>query len=168
MRCDTATYFSVVCPRCGFVIAAFEEIRGYIYILSNPLMPDIVKIGQTERDLEERIEELSNPTGVGARFQAEACFPVGDPIVAEGDVHRALNAFRVSPNREFFRISVQEASAVISRIISRPSIDFDAQRERAMQLKAAKSSFRKRIKNEPQRNGAVLGGFGSSEHEKKG
>ena len=45
--------------------------KGYVYLLTNEAMPGYVKIGFTERTVEERIEELSKPTGVPMPFD---CF----------------------------------------------------------------------------------------------
>jgi hypothetical protein len=96
-------------------------------------MPGIVKIGLTERDIETRVRELSSHTGVAAPYHEEARFEVCDPVEVEAQVHAALAAARVNPDREFFRISVQKAIDAVSKIISMPAIDFDSQRERAKQ-----------------------------------
>ena len=44
---------------------------GYVYVLSNPAMPGLYKIGST-RDLTSRLKDLSNGTGVPAEFEIEA------------------------------------------------------------------------------------------------
>ena len=45
---------------------------GSVYILSNPSMPGLVKIGMTEGDVNERIKQLSSGTGVAEPFVLEA------------------------------------------------------------------------------------------------
>ncbi len=43
-----------------------KESPGYIYIISNPSMPGLVKIGRTSRDPQTRLRELNSATGVPA------------------------------------------------------------------------------------------------------
>ena len=86
---------------------------GYIYILSNPLMPGILKIGRTERNPAERLTELSSASGVPAPFALEYSAFVVDLDSAETEIHLALNAHRVSENREFFRLSVDKAKEIV-------------------------------------------------------
>jgi hypothetical protein len=45
-----------------------DQRRGYIYIMINPSMPDIVKIGKTTRTAESRLKELGAATGVPTPF----------------------------------------------------------------------------------------------------
>lgn len=82
---------------------------GYIYILSNPCMPGVVKIGRTERDPKERISELSSATGVPAPFVLEYSAFVLDLEMAEKELHLVFNDARVNDNREFFHLSVEQA-----------------------------------------------------------
>ena len=42
--------------------------EGYIYVLINPSMEDVVKIGKTERDPKNRAAELSSVSGVPEKF----------------------------------------------------------------------------------------------------
>ena len=86
---------------------------GYIYILSNPYMPGIVKIGRTERDPNERISELSNATGVPAPFVLEYSAFVPDLEMAEKEIHVVLSRNRVDDNREFFKLSVEQAKEAV-------------------------------------------------------
>src|SRR5688572_6679317 len=41
---------------------------GYLYVLINPSLPGLVKIGKTNRDPEQRAAELSAATGVPTPF----------------------------------------------------------------------------------------------------
>ena len=93
-------------------------MNGYIYILSNPSMPGILKIGKTERCPEERISELSSVTGIPTEFVLEYKVHVPDCDIAEKKVHEFLRTFRVSNNREFFKIGVDEVKNIIRENIA--------------------------------------------------
>lgn len=86
---------------------------GYIYVLSNPCMPGVIKIGRTERDVNERIFELSSSTGVPAPFVLEYSIFVLDLEAAEQEIHFALSDSRVNDNKEFFNLSVEEAKKAV-------------------------------------------------------
>ena len=84
---------------------------GYVYILTNEAMPDLIKIGYTERTAEERAKELyegrngNAVTGVPAPFSVvheESC---ENPQELETLIHRELDALRPNKRREFFRFS---------------------------------------------------------------
>lgn len=79
--------------------------EGYIYCLSNPAMPGIVKIGEihTEgRTPEDRIRELYT-TGVPLPFVIEFAKRVINPAQKESRIHLFIEDTRVNPRREFFR-----------------------------------------------------------------
>jgi len=85
--------------------------KGYVYVLMNPSMNNLVKIGKTERLPTERAKELSSTTGVPTPFIVvydcyfESCSD------AEKFVHTLLEGkgYRVSSHREFFEIPVKDA-----------------------------------------------------------
>ena len=52
------------------------EHEGFIYILSNPTMPGILKIGCTAGTVLKRAAELNIPTGVPQQYKIERTFPV--------------------------------------------------------------------------------------------
>lgn len=81
---------------------------GFVYVLSNESMPGIVKIGKTERHPGVRSLELFT-TGVPEPYDIEFAVWVDCPDSAEKAIHDALVAFRVSDNREFFRVSPEVA-----------------------------------------------------------
>lgn len=83
---------------------AARHAMGFVYVLRNPAMAGMVKIGRTMRLSEDRAEELGS-TGVPLPF--EVVFRVASSRVKELElaVHRRLSEHRVSPRREFFQIS---------------------------------------------------------------
>lgn len=81
---------------------------GFVYILTNPSMPGIVKIGKTTRSVRQRCDELWQ-TGVPTPFTIYAEFRAPDCHTLEKEVHLALAAHRVSLSREFFTITPSEA-----------------------------------------------------------
>lgn len=82
--------------------------KGYVYILSNPAMPGLLKIGKTTRSVEARAGELFQ-TGVPEPFKVVDEVYSPDCHDLEYNMHQALGADRVSPNREFFRCDTQTA-----------------------------------------------------------
>jgi hypothetical protein len=82
--------------------------KGYLYILSNPAMPGLLKISLTMRTVPERVAELSAATGVPSAFTVEAYFESSDPPQHEKAVHRKLHKRRVA-GKEFFRVRLDEA-----------------------------------------------------------
>lgn len=85
--------------------------NGYIYVLMNPSLQNMVKIGKTTRTPEERAKELSSNTGVPTPFVVVYSYLFEDCTLAENFVHTYLETkgYRVSSNREFFEIPINEA-----------------------------------------------------------
>lgn len=109
------------CDACGSELFKAHISTGYVYILSNPTMPNLLKIGFTERDVEERVEEL-NSTGVPVPFEIEAIFGSPNAYEDEQAIHNTLNQHRLANNREFFSIDLKQAIQCISECIgSEPS-----------------------------------------------
>lgn len=82
--------------------------RGYVYILSNPSMPGLVKIGRSVGGGECRARGLY-VTGVPERFDLEFELLADDANELETLVHERLQDSRVNDDREFFMCSVDEA-----------------------------------------------------------
>lgn len=80
-------------------------MSGFIYVMSNPAMPGLLKIGRTN-DLERRRLELSSATGVPVPFRIEHFVEVNDPVYAEFMAHHVLYRERISFDREFFEVSL--------------------------------------------------------------
>jgi hypothetical protein len=85
-----------------------------IYILSNPDMPGLVKIGKTRVGRgRQRVEELFT-TGVPVPFNVEYAAYVTDAHVAEKGVHSALTPYATHAKREHFRVTVETARAALT------------------------------------------------------
>lgn len=82
-------------------------MRGFVYVLSNPSMPGLYKIGCTSKTVEERIIELSRSTGVPTRFIKEFSLYVYDIGECENKLHEYLSKYRVSGNKEFFKTDLE-------------------------------------------------------------
>ena len=89
--------------------------QGIVYVLTNPCMPGIVKIGMTERkNIEARLKELYT-TGVPLPFECKFACNVKKNECAkiEKALHTAFAPQRVNANREFFRIIPDQAIAIL-------------------------------------------------------
>lgn len=89
----------------------------YVYILINPAIPNLVKIGRTDRSPEDRASELAT-TGVPTAFIVAYEHQVGNSRGAESAIHALLQekGFRPEASREFFKIPLKTAVAVVSEI----------------------------------------------------
>ena len=78
---------------------------GIVYVLTNPVMPGLVKIGMTTRDnLDTRMKELYG-TGVPVPFKCEYACKVksSDCAKIEKALHVAFAPDRINANREFLQ-----------------------------------------------------------------
>lgn len=88
---------------------------GIVYLLTNPVMPGLVKIGMTaQEDIDKRMKELYT-TGVPVPFECQYACRVkkSDCVKIEKALHTAFTPQRVNANREFFRIQVEQAKAIL-------------------------------------------------------
>ena len=89
--------------------------QGIVYVLTNPCMPGIVKIGMTEKQsIEKRMKDLYG-TGVPLPFVCKyACYvKASDCKRIEQALHTAFAPQRVNANREFFKIDPEQAIAIL-------------------------------------------------------
>jgi len=91
-----------------------QKYNSWVYILSNPSMPGLLKIGYTDRDSpEERVKEISSGTGVPEPFKLEYAFNCYDGKNLEYEVHSRLMDKRYTRNKEFFDVELSEAQDII-------------------------------------------------------
>lgn len=89
---------------------------GWVYVIENPAMPNICKIGMTTRTPEERAQELHG-TGSPAPYRVVAKWPVADVRAAEQAAQAALARFRVSDAREWFNVPARAAVARVEGVL---------------------------------------------------
>ena len=65
-----------------------EKKEGYVYVLSNPVMPGLVKIGRSTRHPSDRVRELNSASGVALPFKLEASIRTKYPNWTERLLHR--------------------------------------------------------------------------------
>jgi hypothetical protein len=84
----------------GYSVSPKKEI---VYILSNSSMPGLIKIGRTNRSVEDRLKELNN-TSLPTEFFVEHTIETSDSKFLEKMIHKNFDKQRVNDNREFFKI----------------------------------------------------------------
>lgn len=90
--------------------------REIVYVLTNPAMPGLVKIGKTTQvDLSTRLSQLYT-TGVPVPFECAYACEVDDCTKVERAFHTAFGGQRVNPKREFFSIEPERVIAVLSLV----------------------------------------------------
>lgn len=92
-----------------------KENHGLVYVLSNRVMPGLVKIGMTTRsEIDARLRELYT-TGVPVPFDVEYACEVNasDCAKIERALHTAFEPQRINANREFFQIKKEQAIAIL-------------------------------------------------------
>jgi hypothetical protein len=88
----------------------------WVYVLSNPTTPNLLKIGYTKNTPDERAKQISAATGVALPYKVEFAFKCFNGEQLEGEVHRFLSEFRVNNQREFFEVSLEEATKAIEEL----------------------------------------------------
>lgn len=109
---DNITYYKKL-PEIGFNENMSKE---RVYVMSNPCMPGILKIGKTKDESEIRAKQLSSSTGIPLPFKVEYIFECYNSYGLEQEIHERLKSHRVTGNREFFTASLNESIKVIEEL----------------------------------------------------
>ncbi len=128
---------------------------GWIYIISNPDMPGLLKIGYTIRKPSDRATELGG-TGTPSDFIVEWSIRVTSPTAAEKAAHSKLRRFH--HNKEWFRCETDVAIDLVADAVQNFSTgdilerakkldNFHAQLNQ-MALEQCKASYEEYLKNE--------------------
>lgn len=85
---------------------------GYLYCMTNVCMPNLLKIGMTERTPEERLKDANSPDTwrPPTPYVIEFAKLVTNPKQKEATLHKLLEQYteRVHPRREFFRLPLED------------------------------------------------------------
>jgi hypothetical protein len=76
-------------------------MNGYVYLLTNPYLPNICKIGKTTRSIDCRLSELYN-TSIPRPYTVVLLFEVDNCHKLEHYIHRKCSYLRINRKREFF------------------------------------------------------------------
>jgi hypothetical protein len=86
-----------------------------VYLLSNPAMRDLIKIGKTDKDgMASRMKALYT-TGVPVPFDCVYACIVEDNEAVERTLHERFANRRLNPRREFFAVSAKAAVRELKR-----------------------------------------------------
>ena len=102
--------------RLKFLKRVFRLTNGYVYVLGNDLMPDLYKVGWTERNPEERARELSG-TGVPSPYKVIFSIITKLDKKIEKEIHKKLAKFRYRKDKEFFKTNIETIKLAISETI---------------------------------------------------
>jgi hypothetical protein len=90
-----------------------ESENQIVYVLTNPAMPGLVKIGKTTQlEVENRMKQLYG-SGVPVPFDCAFACQVKNATEVEDALHLAFGTHRINPNREFFKIEPERVIAVL-------------------------------------------------------
>ncbi len=87
-----------------------------VYILTNQSMPGLIKIGITERKVEERMRDLYSSSAVPLPFECYFALEVKDAKLVEKKIHHGFDDYRINENREFFEIDPDKAKSILSLV----------------------------------------------------
>ena len=90
-------------------------MEGYVYILVNSSLPNLIKIGRTTKEPNIRAAELSK-TGTPGRFIVAYSVLVDNCIEIENEMHSIFSKQRHTNDREFFELESQLAINKLNEI----------------------------------------------------
>ncbi|MCW5829573.1 MAG: GIY-YIG nuclease family protein [Deltaproteobacteria bacterium] len=95
---------------------------GFVYVLFNPAVPELVKVGRTSNEPDERAEQISSATGTPGRWYVVFYRKFRDSITAERKVHDLLDqrAPRHHKRKELFETPPVVAIDCILEIHAEP------------------------------------------------
>jgi len=137
-------------------------MKGWVYVITNKAMPDLVKVGFSSKDPESRAKELYT-TGTPHHYVVDYDVLVSDPYQIEQRVHLKLQSLR--EGKEWFRCTTEKAVMVIRetvgdaallenfRKLEKAKIEQEIQNEKIKQEKSklkheAKTKLQEEVKKE--------------------
>lgn len=117
-------------------------MKGWVYVISNKAMPELIKVGFSMKDPELRAAEL-NHTGSPHPYVVDYEVLVNEPRNVEQAVHGHLRNHR--EGKEWFRCSAEEAIAGIKYIAGN---DVQVENYKGADREYAEAIYREEIANE--------------------
>ena len=102
-----------------------KKCKGFVYILDNPSLEGMVKIGATTKKPSKRCWELSSSTSIPTPFNIVYYQPSMNPFKVESIVHTILDEYRVNKNREFFKVDIDQTINLIEDIENRLDTNYN-------------------------------------------
>lgn len=96
-----------------------RQNHGFIYIVSNPAMPGLNKVGLTTNPIETRLQQLNSSTSVPSPFKLERLFELETRFLpaVERIAHKKLRERGSHSGKEFFRVDLQTCTIVVQDVI---------------------------------------------------
>jgi hypothetical protein len=85
-------------------------MAGWVYIITNKSMPNMLKVGFTEREPSRRARDLDG-TGLPTPYVVKFAIEVSEPRTVEREAHNRLKPHHVG--KEWFRCSIDDARNAI-------------------------------------------------------
>ncbi|WP_244849435.1 GIY-YIG nuclease family protein [Caballeronia sp. SL2Y3] len=127
-----------------------------VYVLTNPAMPGLVKIGHTrQEDANTRIGQLYT-TGVPVPFTVEFACKVRNGEEVERALHLAFAPNRINPKREFFQIEPEQAIALL-RLLHVEDVTVEVERQPSSVDELSKSAGDRMKSRRPNLNFEEMG-----------
>ena len=114
-----------------------QQNIGFVYLLSNPAMPGLIKIGVTyAEDVKTRMNQLYN-TSVPFPFELVYVAKVQQPDKVESALHTAFAPQRVNTKREFFSIEPSQAISILKLLEISDATEQAIQQPTAVEIDSA-------------------------------
>ena len=109
-----------------------------VYILKNESMPEYIKIGFTNGDVQERIKQLDR-TGTPLPFEVYYAATVADAEKEEKWLHSIFADRRARDTREFFKMNPEYATLALKRVeIKEEKVDSGLTKEQEKEVDEVK------------------------------
>lgn len=129
-----------------------------VYVLTNPAMPGLVKIGKTTQlEVEDRMKQLYG-TGVPVPFDCAFACQVKDASEVERALHFAFGNSRINPNREFFQVEAERVIAILKLLkVDEITTQFEKQIESKTDAADKQSAVNLKESRRPRMNFVEIG-----------
>ena len=129
-------------------MAKEKSKSGIIYVLTNPAMPGLVKIGHASKgDVKQQLKDLYTD-GVPVPFKCEYAGEVQDADKLVKAFHNAFKDSRPNNKREFFSINADQVTGLLEFIAASDAVDVtrEVQRDADAVDSTAQKQFKKVVR----------------------